>query len=1017
MKRTIRIFASILLLLLASVPLLAQDGGQRELVGYVRDEQGGPLVGVVVHIGETDIFAVTDANGRFALRGQWEADAPVHFSFIGFTPVTMPASSIRGQAIRMEPDTQEIGEVVVRAKTNINAIDLRGVAGQVQSMDLPRIQKKPMIDFGLSIQGQVPGLVVTNSGELGSQPQIRIRGNSSFRRGNAINEPLYVMDGQVISAEAFYNLNPEDIKDVKVLKDAAACALYGVKAANGVIEVTSQRGYQGRTVVSYSMNVGLTTRGRRGVRMMKTAEKLELERLLQNDAAPGYLYSEDYLRRYHSGDADLEQQIADGAAKLDSLRQIDTDWFRELLRNNVYHRHNISVKGGGEQATYYISANYSYQGGRIEGNDKRRMGMRMNIDLRAGKIGYVMLSLDGSYGRTRTPNGTTNDPTSLIYNLNPYETKTGQLWSYPGQTYDDLMHQYEAQSDDKGAGASASLTLTPIEGLDIAGVAGLDFSLAEGTQFTPSTAYSEQRSGYTEIQRGIYSKYKNTLTNITTNLRVTWNHTFDDTHDLTLGANTDYYTTSSDNAQLTGYGVGTINSAAAINQSLSGTRQPQVSAPRDKNAQIGFGFVAGYTYDATYDIYATYKRDGSSILPRDKRWNVAWAVGLGWTPTRYWFLADNKVLTRLNVKASYGVTANLNGVSTSSTVATFRYSTTSYENQRPLEFMQLYNRDLVPEQNKNLDFGITAELWKRLTIDASWYNRRTDDALLDVPIPSSTGYTSLVRNIGVLQNRGVELSLNARIVETFDWRLTLGANLAYNSNKVVDLYYTDRIYASEESLVPDYEVGRSYDMLFGPESLGINPLTGYPVFKTPTGEKQATEQLTKDDVVALGHLTPPYTGGVSLSVSYKAFDLDCDLYYTLGGVHRFNYTYVRNRDNANRNAVSGQTEKMWFRVGDEGKTYWTPFYTSVTAEENIALYPNSRTVGKSDYLKLSMVSLRYRVDSRWMERHLPFISFATLGFQGSNLFTWTRYDESDPESGQLAGATQPVFTFNMNITF
>jgi hypothetical protein len=142
-----------------------------------------------------------------------------------------------------------------------------------------------------------------------------------------------------------------------------------------------------------------------------------------------------------------------------------------------------------------------------------------------------------------------------------------------------------------------------------------------------------------------------------------------------------------------------------------------------------------------------------------------------------------------------------------------------------------------------------------------------------------------------------------------------------------------------------------------------------------------------------------------------------DFYYVHGGVQRFNYSYVRTKDDANKNAVHGQTEKMWFHQGDENKTYWTPFYTSATAETNLVMLPNSRTVGKSDYIKLSMMSLRYRVSSSWLQKHIPFVKYATFGLQGSNLFTWTNYKESDPESGQLSGTTQPVYTFNMNLTF
>lgn len=1019
MQTIIRDASSLLTMLVIAggTPLSAQ-GQTVSLVGYVHDTENNPLPGVAVHVKNTSIGAITDAEGRYALKLGAGKKVQLQFSFLGKETKTVTYTGQKQLNVTLTDNARQIKEVVVVAKSNINALDIRARSGVVESVDMKRVLDKPMIDMGLALQGAVPGLVITNTGDLGSTPEIRIRGNSSLRKGNTTNEPLYVMDGQVISPETFYNLNPSDVKEIKVLKDAAACALYGIKAANGVLEITSQRGISGRPMVTYSMNLGVTTRGRRGIKMMDSSEKLELERLLQNPETPGYRYSADYFNKYYANDPNLSRLIADGAAKLDSMRNINTDWFKELLRTSLYQKHNVSVKGGSETTTYYLSANYTYQGGRIPGNDKRRMSLRMNLDQELGKIGYFMLSVNGGYTRTDTPNGTSNDPTALVYNLNPYEQKTGGLYSYPGQTYKDLMNQYSAQSSDKDAGISGNLTLTPLPGLDIAAVIGVDFLLSESHQFTPGSSYSEMHSGASAIERGIYAKSKNTTTNISSNIRATYNRTFSGKHDLTVGANMDYYLMNVDNIGFTGYGVGDVNSGAAVNQSLTGTRQPKINSYRDKNAQLGIGTVLGYTYDNTYDVYGTYKADASSILPSDKRWNSAWAVGAGWTPSNYEFLKDNPVLTRLNFKFSYGYTANLSGVSVSSTVATFTYSTSQYEDQRPLDLITLYNKDLKPEQTKSVDAGISFDLFKRLSFEVSWYNRRTEQALLDVPIPSSTGFTVLKRNIGVLQNQGLEVSVDAKVIDTYDWRFTIGANVAYNRNKVLDLYYADRIYSSEDALAPDYEVGKSYDMLYGPVSLGINPLTGFPVFRLPDGsEKQATETLTQDDVVALGHLTPPYTGSLNFSLSYKSFDLDMDFYYVHGGIQRFNYSYVRSRDNANMNAVSGQTQKMWFKQGDEDKIYPTPFDTSTTGYTNITLYPNSRTVGKSDYLKLSMVSLRYRVPSKFLQRHLPFVRYANLALQGSNLFTWTSYKESDPESGTMAGTMQPVFSFSMNVTF
>ena len=509
------------------------NGQESKLFGYVTDTQNEPLVGVTVHVTGTHSIAVTDAGGRYQLGGTWERGTEIVFSYIGYATKRIKYDGRKQLNVKLFENAKNLGEVVIKAKSNINAIDLRAKSGVVENVDMKRLSEKPMIDIGLALQGMVPGLNVINTGELGSVPQIRIRGNSSLRRGNETNEPLYVLDGQIISAETFYNLNPQDISSIKVLKDAAACALYGVKAANGVLEIASQRGYNGKLTVTYGMDFGLTARGRRGVKMMDSAEKLELERLLQNPAAPGYRFSRDYYDKYNATDPNKEQLIAEGERKLAELRNIHTDWFKELIHNNIYQKHSISIKGGNNTTTYYISGNYTYQGGRLEGNNKQRFNVRMSLDQRIGRIGYLMLGVNGGYAKSKTPNGTTFDLTSLVYNLNPYERKTGSLYSYPDRTYNDLIHQFNSDSNDKNTGVSANLTLTPVQGLTLAYVAGLDILLGEDHRFTPASAYSESKKGVPTLAQGIYSRTKATTTNLSSNLRVTYNHKFGDVHDLT----------------------------------------------------------------------------------------------------------------------------------------------------------------------------------------------------------------------------------------------------------------------------------------------------------------------------------------------------------------------------------------------------------------------------------------------------------------------------------------------------
>lgn len=995
---------------------LAQSPGNYLLVGQVTDEAGEPLPGANVYMrGDIGNGTSTDANGYYSLELPGGKDIIVEASFLGMKTTSIEYIGQAEQDFVLRPDDNMMMEAVVTGRQNINDVDIRAKAGVINVVDVKRMQDKPMIDMSLSLQGAAPGLVVTNRGDLGTKPEIRIRGNTSFREGDTANEPLYVLDGQVISSDAFMTLNPMDIADIKILKDAVACALYGTKAANGVIEITSVRGTNGETLVTYNFNGGVTMRGRRVVPMMDSAEKLELERLLKNPEAPGYLYSEDYYRRYYPNDPNLDQMIAEGQAVLDKLRQTNTDWFKTLLRNDFYQRHNLSVRGGNSKTSYYASANYSYQGGQIPGNDVSRFTGRISLDQAVGKRGYVSLSVNGGYSKADSPNGSSYSPSSLVYELNPYESpESGELWSYPNRTYDDLVYQYDRTSTEKRFGTTASINLEPLDGLQVDAVAGIDLVLSESLELIPSTAYEEINSGAAENERGRLTKAKNTNTNITTNVRVTYNKIIGK-HDFTVGANTDYYWDDIDNMSLTGYGVGTQKSAAAINQSLEGSRKVSTSNLHEKTAQVGIGVLGGYTFDETYDVFGTYKADASSILPKDKRWNAAWAVGAGWNVKSYF--KDWNPVSALRFKASYGRTANLAGVSPALAMATFSYLDDSYGDTRLLELMSLYNDSLKPEQTVSTEAGVSFGLFNVVSFDVGWYNRVTEDALLDVPIPSSNGFTTLKRNIGVLSNSGIEASVSARILDMNDLRLNLRFSIAYNENKVIDLYDGDRLYTSEDAIIPDFEVGKAYDMLYGPISLGLDPMTGLPVFQGADGrEIQADETLTRDDMVALGHSVPPYSGTINLSFTWKNLEFDADFYYVFGGVKQYAYSYVRYYDDANKNAVKGQVDNMWFKPGDQNKMYHTPFYSS-SVIENLTAWPNSKSIGSSDYLRLSMLSLRYRLSEKQLEWTKGVVKYANVALQASNLFTVTRYRESDPESGSLVGQQQPIVTLSLSLSF
>lgn len=988
--------------------------------GTVYDETGETLPGALIKVSGTSYATATNNDGVYVLTAPLKPDAVLVYSYMGMKPAEIVWDGDTHIDVTLEIDSKSLDEVTITADPNINNLDIRSRSGVVQLVDMKRLNEKPVIDLALALQGSVPGLIVTNSGELGSKPTIRIRGNQSLRTGDAANEPLYVLDGKVISAEAFRALNPQDIKEIKVLKDAAACALYGIKAANGVIEITSKRGsHFGSLDVTYTLGMGATLKGRRGVQVMRTDEKLEIERLMMNEATPGYRYSADYYNKMYPGNPKLPEMISQGKAMLDSLRQINTDWFNELMRVALYQNHNLSVRGGNEKTSYFVSANIATQGGQVKGNNMLRGTARMGLDITLGKIGYLTLSMDGAYTETKTPNGSSFSPENLVYNLNPYETKeTERLWSYPNRSYNDLMFQYRGKSTEKRGGISGSLNLRPIESLDILAVAGLDFMLSEGMQLTPASSYSEQQSGFSVAELGKLNQDKNTVLNFSYNIRAVYTNKFREKHDFTFSLNHDCYVTNTDNLGITGYGVGDHMSAALINQSLTGARKPSVSSFKEKIAQLGFGAVAGYTYDLTYDFFASFKFDGSSVLPSDKRWNSAWAIGLGWTPSMYKFLEDNPVLTRLNLRGSYGNTASLAGVSAAQTIATFQYLEDAYATSRILQLIAMYNRDLKPEHTTSYDLGLQVGLFNKFSVDLKWYRRRTADALLDVPIAASNGFGMMKRNIGVLSNEGYEAAASMFVnIPAPDIRVRVGASFAYNRNRVDDLFYTDMLYTSDDALIPDFQVGKPYDILYGLRQVGINSVTGLPIFMGAGGREIVPGQtiLRRDDFIELGHLTPPFSGSINLTFSWKNFEMDADFYWVAGGVKQYNYTYVRNRDDINFNALRGLTQTMWLRPGDIDKVYYSPFYSSAAIEA--LMYANTSNTGSSNYLRMSMLSFRYVIPESLLAKTKNVVKFASLGIQASNLFTLSPYKESDPETGRLGAGIQPVLTFNLNVTF
>ncbi|MDM1528118.1 SusC/RagA family TonB-linked outer membrane protein [Myroides odoratimimus] len=1001
-KRTITL---LVISLLCAIGVYAQ---QPVFTGKIIDleTRKGIDTAIITVLASGDTF-FTNEKGEFAIPELYHSS--VIISHEGYENLEMKLKK-GNQTIYLLPTTKQLDELIIRKSTNINDIDIRNSTGSVITVDMTQLSQRSELNIAKLLEGQVAGLTVTYSGELGKKPEIRLRGNSSFNyQGNA-NEPLFIMDGIVISTETFMTLNPNDFSTIKVLKDAPATALYGIKAANGVIELTSKRGFDGKPIISYAMKQGITMRGERTANMMNTDEKLAFERRMQNPATPGYLYSSEYINTTYQNSPLLSQKLQEGEHKLDSLRRINTDWFKELVKPNYFQSHNLSVRGGTEKNSYFYSLNYSKQGGRIPGNDINQITARANLD-------YILapnltLSLNNSFGlsTTNTENGMDNDPTSLAFMLNPYETKhSTKLTSYSDRSYADLINQYKQKQTSKRFSSSMVMQWDILPELNIAGVIGADYSLSETYKRILSTAYSQKQKP--NNAKGFISDSDSKNFDFTYNIRANYQKQLGD-HDIFLGVNMDYYTTNTKIIGGEGHGIADdISSLSGINNSLTGGYAPKNSGSKIKNTQLGFGAALGYTYKGTYDVYGSFKRDGSSLLPSSKRWNDAWSTGIGWSPIHYDFFKNQNILTDLKFKASLGYTASMTGISIRDIESTFSNPNTFYGDYRLLVLQGIPNKDLKPQQTHSINYSVDFGFFERLSLLVNFYQNTTKDAILSMPIAMSNGFNTFTKNIGELENRGIEFMLSGDAIRLKDFRWNTSLSLSYNANKVKSLYSTDRIYLTEESVIPEYEVGKPLGIIYGLQTNGIHPLTGVPEYIDNDGHViDLNQPKNANHFRRIGYSIAPYNGFFNNYFTYRNWALNININYNFGGKKMYSQSYVRDYKSSNLNAIEGQLQDSWFEVGDEDKVYPIKKLPS-NAEEYYQSFANNRTIYKTDFIKLNYIQLSYNLgNNNFINKYFKSLQ---LSVQADNIYTY----RFQTDRGSLNDVLQPILTFSLNATF
>ena len=1003
------------LFVLASVMSFAQD---ITIKGTVTDASNGetiPAASVVLK-GTTTGVATNDL-GRFTISAPRTATLIV--SSIGYKAVEVPVDSRNQIDIALKPDAEFLDDVVVIAYGTQSA---KTVTAAVSSVKSEALKDAPNVNFDAMLQGQASGVQVSSpSGGAGAQAKVLIRGVSSISAGT---DPLYILDGvpvasSVISnayteANALSDINPADIASIDILKDAAATALYGSRAASGVIIITTKQGRKGDTKVTYDMNVGLTE-PTKVFDVMNAEQYVAYKNLAMKNA-----YGTD--ERIISGTENPYGKKTFNLMTIDG-KTVDTDWNKLIFKRGLVQNHTVAVSGGSDKTQYYASANYSDNTGIIQGDQYRRYGVKANVSSQVNKWLKVGINTAYTNGFTQAAdasrNGSVfaaaglprqamimppilpayedNDPSKGYYTMND-----GQYIGVGGISIKSLgcpnaMAQLESYNKvwTTRLLASGYIEVSPIKDLTLKTQIGTDYMTEE------EETYWHQNYGQGVNYNGYAYKRFSNMTNWT------WTNTAD--YNLILGANTFNFLAGME-ANERSYGYDNIKGEDILNPAYTGFRAGYKTydggGSYGSRAMISYFGRINYDYDARYMLSLNFRRDGLSALGANHKWGNFWGASAAWRVSEEDFWAPLRgYVDDLKINASYGIVGNSEiGYYNAQTY----YGDAIYGGLAALGLSNIGDSNLAWENSTKWDAGFSARLFGRVDVDFDWYYTKTNNLVMAVPQGPSTGIGSLVSNSGALQNKGIELTLGADIIRNRDFSWYSSFNITTAHNKVLELAEgVEAVYGGDsddpESItVPGYSIGQIYAYPTG----GVDPETGSRVFYGSNGEwtiydRASGKWLLKDGTEFQGSLIPgrcgntlpTWFGGWNNTLRWKGFDMNVFFQFS-GGNWIMNAMTASGSDNRWWNNFAEIIDKSWSETNKEGAKYAKPMYGDNVS--NGSAYNITDWIERGDYLRLKSISLGYTYNTGAKKALLGFTSVRAYA-QVQNAWVWTAFTGLDPE--------------------
>lgn len=1029
----------------------------------ISSEDSSPVYGALVSVpGNQSVYTTTDLDGRFELMIP-AGTKTIEVSVLGMKAIQLAPSA--NMTVRLEVDTELLDEVMVVAYGTVKKSSYAGSAAQVQSSQMKGL---PVTSFENALVGKVAGVDITaTSGQSGSAPSIRIRGNGSM---NAGNEPLYVIDGvPVISGDVgqmsdyIYTsnnvmsmINMNDIESISILKDAAAASLYGSRAANGVVVITTKQGKKGRPTVNFQASLGLTPSWATGnYEMASTQEQVNM------------LYSVfyDYANRPKSmggqgkNEADATAAAisrldgkfnkhgytfeAPGIGKYQDIKILEYgnsgrqgkyyDWDDVLFRTAVYQNYDVSVSGANENTSYFSSISYTKDQGRSVVNDFDRFSGRINLNQKVGKL----LEFGTNISLARTSKSGFNDTVStgvnyfyqsrnLFWGLYwPTDYKTGEDWTsrYGSYAYNPLYYnnEWENQSINFRVNASESVTLHILPGLDAKTVFSYDNTSVRDHVYYSSKHFSGSSSN------GKVNEMRTTYEKIVSSTTLNYNKTFGKNHNISLLGGFEAEKNNTDFARASGE-----NMSSDLLHTVSTAGTTTAAGYNWGNSMVSILSKADYNYAEKYFLSASYRRDGSSRLSPSVRWGDFWSVSGAWRIKSEPFMKNVSAISDLKLRASYGVNGTL-PTNNYGYINLMSY-TNSYVGEPGSVISTLANQNLTWETSYSTNIGLDFGLFdQKITGSVEYFNRDSKDLIQDVPISTSTGFSSTLENVGQINNHGIEVALNADIIRTADLAWSVNFNATALKSTIKKLYGGEDIVwydptGSDSRAKYLYREGYSTRAFWGYEYAGVEASTGLPVYyvndpsDSSKGDftyngKGATYDFHKANNTFIGDALPKLAGGFGTNLTWKNIDFGANFSYKIGGSL---YDSVwQNADDGyfwERTHTQEYLENFWRSTADTNARY--PEISGLDKEDSSQY--SSRHIHDASYLRLKSLTLGYTLPKTILNK--VNISNMRVFFTGTNMLTLASFKIADPEVNEYGtrGWEMPVgktFTFGVDIKF